>query len=436
VSEDTPDRQSGPGELPDRAHFFKYLQRQIDRLGLNGEVLGLVVVRLAGLRRINALYGYPVGDALLESTIGRLRASIRPVDSFHRISSCEFALVLSKLHGGGHAQLAAAKIDRVFQAPQQIGEHLIRAQLSMGIALYPEHGADAQQLVHCAELALARSRGTLEPYQVYSVAATQEIASSWDLLGSLERAIANSELVLEFQPKLDLQSNRPAGLEALVRWKHPVRGWVLPEQFITVAQHGGQINEISWWVLNNALRRCAEWHSNWPELSVSVNLSARTLEHPELVQRIEAALSLWGVSPTDLILEITESAAMLQGGAGFERLARLRAFGVKVSIDDFGTGYSSLAYFRSLPADEVKIDKSFVKNILEHDADASLVLTVVQLAHNFGLSVVAEGIETDAARQRLLEMQCDLGQGYLFARPMVAEQVDPWMRHWAGQLTS
>jgi diguanylate cyclase (GGDEF)-like protein len=416
----------------DRNRFLAALARQLASHRDKGAVLGLLLVKLEGLRRANARFGYGLADQLIAKAGARLSGVVRDQDEVHRVSGSEFALILTDLRGEGHAQLAAAKLTRVFEFPLEVEAQAARIPLSIGIAMFPQHAEDAEGLWRRAELALAAARDSLEPYLLYSLQSAETLSDAWQLQGELDRAIRDNELLLEFQPKLQLNDNQPIGVEALVRWQHPQRGLLGPDRFIPLAQQSGHIHELGWWVLNSALRQCAEWQIHWPELTLAVNLSARTLEHPELAERLESALRLWGVDPGQLILEVTESTAMLQGGRGFGQLHALRDSGVQIAIDDFGTGYSSLSYFREMPADEVKIDRSFVAQMAEQQGDHSLVLTIVQLAHNFGLKVVAEGIENDAARQQLLQMDCDIGQGFYFARPMTGSRLMDWLQQWAA----
>jgi predicted signal transduction protein with EAL and GGDEF domain len=398
--------------LPNRARFAEFLQHHL----LNSDTPGAVLML--------------VGDRLLQSVAERLQALCAPAHSvLARLSGDEFAILLA--HTDAHAASEAAlAILKDFENPLHIDNETIDLGAGIGIALFPEHGRDVNLLLARAELAMyaAKSRqcGSLI-YHAQLDAGSQE---SLSLLSELRRAVENEELRLFLQPKIALQTGRVIGAEALVRWQHPTRGLVPPMQFIPFAEQTGFIRMLSAWVLSGAAKFAREAQDAGLALRLSVNLSTRDLMDQDLPAKIEAMLAPLHVPPASLCLEITESAIMDDPERALSTLEHLHAMGFKLSIDDFGTGYSSLAYLKRLPVDELKIDKSFVMAMERDLDDARIVRSTIELAHNLGLSVVAEGLETAKAWAMLSKLGCDEGQGYFICRPMPREQFIAWARGW------
>jgi EAL domain-containing protein (putative c-di-GMP-specific phosphodiesterase class I) len=246
----------------------------------------------------------------------------------------------------------------------------------------------------------------------------------------LGRALDQTELELYYQPKIDLKTGNPCGAEALMRWNHPTRGLVLPDVFIPVADRTGNLEPMTWYAINTALRQQSEWPELWGELSVAVNLSVNVLKSKQLSITIRDAEKIWGSESHRLILEITEDALISDPDKGFSILRQLQSEGIRIAIDDFGTGYSSMSHFRDMPADELKIDKSFVLNMLDDERDRQIVRTAIDLGHTFGFAVVAEGVENEAIRNELIDMKCDIAQGYLYARPMPQQEFIEWLNQY------
>jgi len=413
--------------LPNRARFAEFLQHHLIHADTPGAVL---MLNLDRFKRVNDVMGHDVGDRLLQSVAERLQALCAPAHSvLARLSGDEFAILLA--HTDARlASEAALAILKDFERPLHLDNETIDLGAGIGIALFPEHGADVNLLLGRAELAMyaakTRQCGSLI-YHAQLDAGSQE---SLSLLSEMRRAIENEELRLFLQPKIDLQTGRVIGAEALVRWQHPTRGLVPPMQFIPFAEQTGFIRMLSAWVLSGAAKFAREALDAGLELRLSVNLSTRDLMDQELPAKIEALITPRNVPASSLCLEITESAIMDDPERALSTLEHLHAMGFKLSIDDFGTGYSSLAYLKRLPVDELKIDKSFVMAMERDLDDARIVRSTIELAHNLGLTVVAEGLETAKAWAMLARLGCDEGQGYYICKPMPQEQFIAWATAW------
>lgn len=421
--------------LPGRTRFFLELEQQIERTPQTGRVLGLVVLRTRKLRKINRELGYEAGDRILREISLRLARCLRSSDVMTRISGSEFALILPGLIGVGQAVLAANKIGAVVREPFQIYDLTIRLRLAVGVAVYPDHARDAKSLMARAESALSTAGSMHSGQAVY---APNEKVTKFELPleAELETAIENGELEVHYQPKIDLAKQKISGVEALTRWVSPSQGPVPPDVFIPIAEQSGLILPLTLLTLNVALRACRELQRAFPDFSVSVNLSPSILNEHAVDELVKRALSIWGTEAKQLTLEVTEGAMMADPAASLETLCRLRSTGVRMSIDDFGTGYSSLAYLKNLPVHELKIDKSFVINMVDNGDDAKIVKSIVDLAHNFELEVVAEGIENQEAFDRLAAMGCEFAQGFFMSRPLPLDGLLNWMNvsRWGRQV--
>jgi diguanylate cyclase (GGDEF)-like protein len=417
----------GLTQLPNRARFAQVLQFHLDLGHAHGAVLMLDLDRF---KHVNDVLGHDFGDRLLQSVALRLQALCQPLQAIlARLSGDEFALLLPHADAREASEVALA-ILKDFEQPLQIDDETIDLGAGIGIALLGEHGLEVNLLLGRAELAMyaakTRQCGSLL-YHAQLDAGSQE---SLSLLSELRHAVENNELRLYLQPKIDLQRGKVIGAEALVRWQHPERGLVPPMQFIPFAEQTGFIRMLSAWVLAGSAKFSREARDAGLTLRLSVNLSTRDLMDQELPAKIEAMLAPLDVSPGSLCLEITESAIMDDPERALSTLEHLHAMGFKLSIDDFGTGYSSLAYLKRLPVDELKIDKSFVMAMERDLDDARIVRSTIELAHNLGLSVVAEGLETAKAWAMLAQLGCDEGQGYFICKPMPQEQFIAWAKTW------
>jgi diguanylate cyclase (GGDEF)-like protein len=413
---------------------FRYslLLREIDGLRARdrASTVALMLIQLSGLEEVNGRFGYLGGDRVLEEFARRLGGIGRDQDRAFEVNGRTFALMIHNPLHEGHAVLAAEKVARAATEPVTIGNGHARVKAHIGISLLPEPARTSEELLHQCELALAAARARDEQHVLYtpSLLDTGKPVAQHTWF-DVEEALKAGEFELFFQPKVRLADGGLAGAEALVRWRNPDSGYIPPGYFLPAIEHSEGIRALLWFVLNSALRTAAEWAERCAGFGVAVNLAAGNLDDDDLVDVVENALKVWSLPAGQLTLELTESSLMRNPAASMRTLARLRALGARTSIDDFGTGYSSLAYLRELPADEQKIDRSFVAPIAVGGRDHDIVASIIQLAHAVELKVVAEGIECEAARAALAAMGCDVGQGFLFGAPVPARDFDEqWIR--------
>ena len=413
--------------LPNREQFSQQLAA---RLARNNSPCAVLMLDLDRFKHVNDVLGHAFGDRLLCSVAQRLQALQRDSGALlARLGGDEFVLLLDGADQAA-AQAAAARIQADFEAPLHIDDQTVDLGAGIGIALAPAHGREVSQLLARAELAMYAAKRRQHGSMVYEAALDAGSQESLSLLGELRRAIEGQELRLYLQPKVDLRDGTIVSAEALVRWQHPVRGLVPPMQFIPFAEQTGFIRALTAWVIEESARLTQEARRRGMAVRISVNLSTRDLMDQELPAKIISLLARHGAAPADLCLEITESAIMDDPQRALHTLERLSELGFKLSIDDFGTGYSSLAYLKRLPVNELKIDSSFVMAMERDLDDAKIVRSTIELAHNLGLSVVAEGVETGKAWKLLAELGCDEGQGYFIGRPVPAAQFMDWLPSW------
>jgi diguanylate cyclase (GGDEF)-like protein len=415
--------------LPNRNFLHKRLV-QAAHMASKGDIpAALLLLDLDRFKEVNDTLGHNVGDLLLQEIGPRLQRYLRPGDLIARLGGDEFAIVLPATNAAG-AILTAQKLLEALTAPFLIDDHAFEVGGSIGIALIPEHGIEISTLLRCADVAMYVAKHNQIGHTVYKPEIDQNCPRKLSLIGDLRQAIAEDGLLLHYQPKVALSSGRMVGVEALVRWPHPVFGLIQPDEFIPLAEHSGFIGPLTHWVLERAVRQCREWEQAGLLVNVAVNLSTRTLHDKELLSTVTDILQTYGISPSRLTCEITESTLMEDPEGAYAVLADLRALGISISIDDFGTGYSSLAYLKRLPIDEVKIDKTFVLGLgLDADpADMAIVRAIVAMAHPLHCKVVAEGIESWETWMFLRELGCDLAQGYYLSRPLPAAALEQWAR--------
>jgi len=405
---------------PNRTLLLRYLDSYIIQAHKSEQQLALLMIQVQRGQELATLFGGHSIESLFQQMAERLSAICRKHDRVARIGDHEFAILLPDILNDGHAQLAANKIMLALAQPYDIEGNVVRADASIGIALFPDHAAKPESLMQCAESALAEAMTVKMPYAAYTERAMGKMADAWDIESEMDSGLENGEFEAYYQPKIDLQTRMLCGAEALARWRNPKRGVISPADFIPIATKTGQLKRLTWSMINMALEHAATWPTHFGPLCVSVNISPTLLDAP-LVGRVTDAMNLWGVKPQALILEITESGVMSQPEVGFHTLRRLRDAGVGVSIDDFGTGYSSLANFRHIPATELKIDKSFVTNMLTDPFDLRIVQSIIGLAKAFDLKVAAEGTENISTLGKLTNMGCDYAQGYCISPPLPAD---------------
>ncbi len=390
--------------------------------------IGVLVVYVHQLERLLASAGHANAARMLDELRNRLSQVSRPGDYFARLGDRKFVFVLSNLRNQGHALLAANKILRAGAEPVAAGGQHASFRLSVGVAMYPGHARTPETLLQCAEIALLEAWKTQQPTVVYTDRKAEELTAGWDLETQLASALEHGDLVLNYQPKLSLPKLEFVGVEALMRWNRPDAGNVPPEIFIDVAEMTGQIDPLTRFAIHRALRQLGEWPKGMGPVGVAVNVTPSIICNSELVEVIKGAAGLWSVGLERLTVEVTENALMVDRERSHRILVELRELGVRVSIDDFGTGYSSLSYLKQIPADELKIDKSFVMNMQSDAADARIVEQVVELGHAFGLEVVAEGVESAEVAERLGAIGCDYAQGFHFARPLPPADLAAWVQ--------
>lgn len=414
-------------KLGNRALFFERLEHAISVATREGKQLALLLMDLNRFREVNESLGHRVGDMLLEEVAGRMRTTLRASDLVTRFGDDEFAVLLQTGAALTGAVTAAGKLLGAMKEPFIVDEHRFLIGCSIGIALFPSHGRNADTLLRHAETAMREAKRDANGFVIYSGEEDSESAYQLSLAHDLRHAIANNELDLYYQPMVSMKTERICGVEALLRWKHPTHGMVAPDVFIPLAEQTGTIDRLTTSVLDTALEQWQQWRQSDIDLVVSVNLSPLTLHRPDFPGAVQAMMTKWAVPPKYLVLEITESAIVSDAVRAAETVNRLHALGVRISIDDFGTGYSSLAYLRRLPVSELKVDKSYVMNMTGTNDDLVIVRTLIELGHNLDLQVVAEGVEDAETWNVLADLGCDICQGFYMGRPVDSESLTAWL---------
>ena len=412
--------------LPNRVQLNARLDKIVGGSLADEAPCALLLLDLNRFKDVNDTLGHQVGDNLLKQIGERLKCAARATDLVARLGGDEFAVLLPETDAPGALQVAQ-NLSRLLEAPFRLDTQSIDVDASIGIAVAPEHAQDADTLLRRADIAMYHAKRSGIGVAMYSPAEDQHRPDRLALLSELRLGIARDELLLHYQPKLDLRNGKLVGVEALVRWRHPHRGFLPPSEFIPLAEQSGLINPLSVWVLEAALRQQQVWHGIGLDIPVAVNLSRHMLQDSRLPATVAELLKRWDVPAVSLLLEITESSLMADPVQAGENLKQLRRLGVRMSIDDFGTGYSSLASLQDLSVDELKIDQSFVQGMATDPSSRSIVRAIIDLADALKVQVVAEGIEDRATWDVLVGLGCDVAQGYLLSPPLAAAGLEAWM---------
>ena len=420
--------------LPNRMLFLDRLAQAITHSHRESTSFAIMLLDLDRFKEVNDTLGHNVGDQLLQEVSCRLHDAVRESDTVARLGGDEFVILMEQ-SDLQHAPAVADKLLKVLERPFKLDGQLIDMSASFGIAYFPEHGEDSVTLLQKADVAMYAAKRSQSGYEVYSDTQEQSTRADLAFKSELMQAINRDELVLYFQPKIELGTSKVTSVEALVRWQHPQRGFLPPDLFIPMAEQTGLIDQLTVWVLKKAMLQCAEFNNAGMDITVAVNLSARSLHDFRLPGEIARMLSDGKIRPSMLVLEITESAVMSDPAEALEVLQILDKMGVSLSIDDFGTGYSSLAYLTKLPVGEIKIDKSFVLEMVLEKHAAVIVRSTIELGHNLGKKVVAEGVETEEVWNLLTVLGCDTAQGYYMSKPLPADKLMQWLRESQWKMT-
>jgi diguanylate cyclase (GGDEF)-like protein len=417
--------------LPNRLHLRELLAEAILAARERHQPLALLRIELERYGEIEEALGDADADELVRAVAGRLKAIVTPAGSLTHVADGEFAALMPGMNAEAARQLSH-RIHEALADAVDVGGLLLDARCTIGVCLFPGHGTEAEILFRRAGIAQGHARRTGKPMCFFREGLDQERGRHIALMADLRRAIERDELRLYCQPKMRMHGRSIAGAEALVRWMHPTLGMLNPGEFIALAESAGLITPLTHWVIDAALRQAYEWREQGIAHPLAINLSARDLRDPRLLDRIGDEMATWGVAPGSIEFELTESALMEDPVAALETLQRLKRLDVSLTIDDYGTGYSSLSYLRKLPVDAIKIDQSFVTGMISDRNSATIVRSTIALAHNLDLKVVAEGVEDQQTFDCLADWGCDMAQGYSIGRPMPAHEFGAWVGAAAG----
>lgn len=413
--------------LPNRTLLYDRLSHAIQMASRRKTELVMMILDLDEFKQINETLGHYSGDQLLCQVVSRLQIIIRKSDTLARVGGDEFAILLDM---STHSEMVfniVKKLQKIFMEPFSIEGLDLEVMSSIGIASFPDHGREADTIMQRANLALVSAKQNTNKFAIYNTDMDKGSPRRITMMGELRHAIDTNELMVYYQPKIDLAQARVSSVEALVRWQHPEHGFLSPDEFIPMAERTGLIRPLTIWVLDTALKRGEHWHKKGLKIGVAVNLSPTSFLDTELPNVIVGMLSLYDIPARYITLEVTEGSMIKDPELALEILSRLAELGIKISIDDFGTGYSSLAYLKKLPAKELKIDKSFVLDMQENESDAVIVKSIIDLGHNLSMKVVAEGVENKETAMKLKSLGCDILQGFYFSKPLNHEDLIRWL---------
>jgi diguanylate cyclase (GGDEF)-like protein len=419
--------------LPNRTLILARVEEMLARAARSQTPVAALFIDLDNFKSINDTLGHSVGDELLEAVTARLRGVVRQADALGRLGGDEFVVIAEELSLAAGPELVAERLLTALKPPFKLGpneELSLTVSASIGIAAGQR--TSPGDLLRDADIAMYRAKlDGRNRYAVFETGMQDTVQNRMELEMDLRDALSKEEFVLAYQPTLDLSDMRPTGVEALIRWEHPVRGLVQPDAFIPLLEETGLITEVGRWVLREACRQAAEWHTSGTRISMAVNVSGRQLDSDQLIRDIEDALRESGLEPSALTIEITETTLMRNVEETAARLVAIKQLGVRIAIDDFGTGYSSLAHLQRFPVDALKIDRSFISGLKHNKEGETLIHTLVQLGKALSIETFAEGIEQQQELSLLRAEDCDSGQGFLFARPLDAAAAEAFFASWS-----
>lgn len=422
-------------DLPTRALFYDRVERAINfAISTDNPPrrLSILLIEIENFKDIYEALGRNSSDLILKQISTRLQGVSLERDDIAKIDGNVFGVLLSAQSDVDRAKDFAKQIQKTMESPFMVDGLQVAIHSDVGIVHFPEHGEDVDTLVQRAGVALRIAQKAIKGYATYEPSFDKQTPLRLTLISELKHAIERDSLELFYQPQVSIRTAEICGVEALLRWNHPVHGFIPPDEFVPMAERNRMIRALTQWVLRRAFRDCANWHKQGLPFKVSVNLSAKDLHDPELPDLISGVAVAAGIKPDWIMLEITEGSVMSDPDRALEVIKRLFEMGFQFSIDDFGTGYSSLAYLKKLPLAEIKIDKAFVMDIMNSENDAAIVKATINLGHNLGLLVTAEGVESKEVMAKLREYGCDVAQGYFFSKPISVQNFNQWMgdAHW------
>jgi len=409
-------------DLPNRALFYDRVYQALLGAEHSQTQAAVLLMDLNHFKVINDTLGHHIGDKILKEVARRLKNAVKVYDTVARMGGDEFLVLLSDINEE-QAMRITKRLTSQLQEPFTIEEHNFDIGVSVGIAMYPEHGDDPDTLIQHADVAMYSAKTMTNGMSVYAPELDDYSVGRLELLGEMRHALDNDQFCLHFQPRMNLSTLVIEGVEALIRWQHPKQGLIYPDNFIPIIEDTGHITILTRWVIRQSVEQLVQWQQHNPGFTMSVNISTRDLCDPALASYIQEIIAEYGIEASTIVLEITESSLMQYSHYTQTTLLSLHELGVRMAIDDFGTGYSSLQYLKDLPVTELKIDRSFVMNMMEDDDDAVIVKSTIDLGHNLGLEVVAEGIEDEETSKMLQILRCHHGQGYHFSHPVEAEDI-------------
>jgi diguanylate cyclase (GGDEF)-like protein/PAS domain S-box-containing protein len=413
--------------LPNRTLLFDRVEEAIDKARHDSASLALLVMDLDRFKEVNDTFGHHFGDMLLKQVAFRISNQLNASQTVARLGGDEFAVLLPVSGDASEVAGVSRRILNTLQQPFIVENQVLEVGASIGIAMFPEHGTDARTLLRRSDVAMYAAKQAQSGYVFHREDAENRSPDHLSLVVEMRHALERNEFKLYYQPKLHLKSGLVTRAEVLIRWQHPTRGLLPPSVFVPIAERTGLIRSITDWLLDKALEQVRTWQDAGAPLHIAVNISAKSLQEQTLPSKINALLEKWKVDPRFLKIEITESSIMADPAHALAIMSMLQSLGVRLSVDDFGTGYSSLTHLRLLPIDEIKVDKSFVIGMTSSEADVAIVRTVIDLAHNLGKQVCAEGVEDEATWRMLHDLGCDLAQGFWISQPMFGEELMDWL---------